>query len=128
MVGNNENAEPTEADPAITASKAPSKARQKAAPATPPAPSGKISGARAVVQEFFSTEFGAREIRVTRIAPLGHGLEGWVAEAEILVPNLELKTLGLPLTQEVLEREYYAVELDPDLSIRSYGPIGVDDN
>jgi hypothetical protein len=92
-------------------------------PAATPAvaPVGKISLARAAVQQFLSTELGAREIRITKIAPLDHGSEGWAAEAEILVPNLEVKMLGLPLTQEVLERERYTVELETDLSVRSYG-------
>ena len=48
-------------------------------------------------------------------------------EAEILVPNLEVKMLGLPLTQEVLEREHYALELEADLTVRSYGTAGPDD-
>src|ERR1019366_5669696 len=93
-------------------------------PAPIPAPLGKISAARAAVQQFLTTELGAREIRITKIVPLNHGAEGWSAEAEILVPNLELKMLGLPLTQEVLEREYYTVELETDLTVRSYGPLG----
>ena len=92
-----------------------------------PAPIGKISAARAAVQQFLSTELGAREIRITKIAPLEHGAEGWLAEAEILVPNLEIKTLGLPLTQEILERELYSVELEMDLTVRSYGHLDLDD-
>jgi hypothetical protein len=91
-----------------------------------PTPIGRIAAARAALHDFFSTELGAREIRVTKIAPLGHGSEGWLAEAEILVPNLEVKMLGLPLTQEVLECEHYVVELEPDLTIRSYGHLGQD--
>ena len=86
-------------------------------------PVGRISAARSAVREFLSTELGAREIRITKIAPLNHGSEGWEAEAEILVPNLEVKMLNLPLTQEVFEIEHYAVELAADLSIRSYGPL-----
>jgi hypothetical protein len=89
-----------------------------------PAPTGRISAARAAVQQFLATELGAREIRITKIAPLDHGSDGWVAEAEILVPNLEVKMLGLPLTQEVLECEHYAIELETDLTIRSYGHLG----
>lgn len=92
------------------------------------APIGKISAARAAVQQFLSTELGAREIRITKIAPLDHGAEGWSAEAEILVPNLEVKMLGLPLTQEVLEREYYSVELEMDLTVRSYEHLNLDDD
>ena len=88
-------------------------------------PVSKISAARAAVREFLASELGAREIRITKIAPLDHGSEGWSAEAEILVPNLEVKMLNLPLTQEVLELEQYTVELEADLSVRSYGQAGV---
>ena len=87
-------------------------------------PVSRISAARAAIREFFATELGAREIRITKIAPLDHGTDGWEAETEILVPNLKVKMLNLPLTQEVFEIEYYAVELDGDLSVRSYGPLG----
>ncbi len=97
------------------------------APKTKPAPAAplgsKLSGARAAVQQFLTTELGARELRITKIAPIRHGDGGWSAEAEILVPNLEVKMLGLPLTQEVLERETYTVELDEDLTVRAYGHI-----
>ena len=84
------------------------------------APIGRMSAARAAVRQFLSTELGAREVRITKLIPAGHGSEGWSAEAEILVPNLEVKMLGLPLTQEILEREHYALELDADLTVRSY--------
>ena len=97
----------------------------------PPAaarPTTRISAARAAVREFFSTELGAREIRITKIAPFNHGLGGWEVEAEILVPNLEVKMLNLPLTQEVFEIEHYAVELEADLSVRSYGPLGANED
>ncbi|WOJ88516.1 hypothetical protein RZS28_11850 [Methylocapsa polymorpha] len=97
-------------------------------PEVAPAPLGRISAARAAVQQFLATELGAREIRITKIAPLNHGSEGWSAEAEILVPNLEVKMLGLPLTQEVLELEHYIVELETDLTVRSYGHLGADND
>lgn len=92
-------------------------------PSTPEsasAPIGRMSAARAALRQFLSSELGAREVRITKLIPAGHGSEGWSAEAEILVPNLELKMLGLPLTQEILEREHYALELDADLAVRSY--------
>lgn len=104
------------------------------APPPPPTPSpapaaiGKVSAARAAVQQFLATELGAREIRITKIAPLDHGTEGWSAEAEVLVPNLEMKMLGLPLTQEVLEREQYSIELELDLTVRSYGHLAPGDD
>ncbi len=95
-----------------------------APPESRPHPISRVSAARAAVREFLSAEMGARETRITKIAPLNHGSDGWEAEAEILVPNLEVKMLNLPLTQEVFEIERYMVELETDLSVRSYGPIG----
>ncbi len=97
------------------------------APAAP-APIGKLSAARAAVHQFLSTELGAREVRITKIFPTNHGSEGWSAEAEILVPNLEVKMLGLPLTQEILEREHYALELEADLTVRSYEHVAPDED
>jgi hypothetical protein len=98
--------------------------RQKSkikAPPPPPTPAqGKLSAARAAIRQFLATELGAREIRITKIAPAEHGGEGWSAEAEILVPNLEIKTLGLELTHEILEQAHYLVELDTDFVVRSY--------
>ena len=100
----------------------------KPEPEAAPAPVGKVSAARAAVLQFLSTELGARETRITKIVPVDHGSPGWSAEAEILVPNLEVKMLGLPLTQEILERERYTVELETDLTVRSYGHVGADDD
>jgi hypothetical protein len=91
------------------------------------APIGRLSAARAAVLQFLSSELGAREVRIVKLIPAGHDSEGWLVEAEILVPNLEVKMLGLPLTQEILERERYALELDADLTVRSYAHPGPDD-
>jgi hypothetical protein len=88
------------------------------------APVGGLSAARAAVLKFLSTELGAREVRVTKLTPVDHGSAGWTAEAEILVPNLEMKMLGLPLTQEVLSQETYALELGEDLTVISYEHAG----
>jgi hypothetical protein len=86
----------------------------------PTAPSGKLSAVRIAVRQFLSTELDAREIRIIRLTPSDRESTGWFAEAEILVPNLEVRMLGLPLTQEVLEREHYVLEIEPDLTVRSY--------
>ena len=83
-------------------------------------PIGRLRAARAAIKDFLVDELGAREVRITKIVPHDHADTGWTAEAEILVPNLEVKMLGLPLTQEVLEREHYTVELDSDMTVRSY--------
>jgi hypothetical protein len=95
--------------------------------AAPPPPVGKLSAARAAVTMFLRVELGAREVRITKIAPIDHGADGWFAEAETLMPNLGVKMLGLPLTQEILEREYYSLELESDLTVRSYEHLGQDD-
>ncbi len=103
----------------------------KTPPLSPPelaaAPIGRLSAARAAALKFLSAELGARDVRITKLIPADHGSGTWVAEAEILVPNLEIKMLGLPLTQEILEREYYALELDADLAVISYAHAGPDD-
>jgi hypothetical protein len=78
------------------------------------------------VRIFLTSEFQARELRVTRLAALAGPDAGWEAEAEILVPDLAIKTLGLPLTQEVLERRRYAVQLDRSLAVMGYEPIDHD--
>jgi hypothetical protein len=78
------------------------------------------------VRTFLIDEFHAQEIRVTRIAPLQGVDGGWEAEAEILVPDLAIKTLGLPLTQEVLESRRYAVHLDQSLAVTGYEPLDYD--
>jgi hypothetical protein len=90
------------------------------------APIGRLSAARAAVLRFLCSELGAREVRIVKLIPAGHDTQGWLIEAEILVPNLEVKMLGLPLTQEILERERYALELDADLTVRSYERPGPD--
>jgi hypothetical protein len=78
------------------------------------------------VRTFLVSEFQAREVRVTKIAALPGVGAGWEAEAEILVPDLAIMTLGLTLTQEVLELRTYAVQLDQSLTITSYEPLDHD--
>jgi len=107
---------PTNGQPAMRAAKAAAVRRLQ----PEPAPQSKLGAARAAVLRFLKTELKARESRVTKIGPSNHGGDGWLAEAEIFVPNLDIKTLGLPLTQEVLEREHYVIELDADLTVISY--------
>ena len=103
-------------------------ARAPPSPGTAPAsaPIGGLSAARAAALKFLSSELGAREVRITKLISTDHGSRGWAAEAEILVPNLEVKMLGLPLTQEILEREHYALELDAELTVMSYEHAGSD--
>jgi len=87
---------------------------------------GKLSAARSAALAFLFAELGTREGRITKITPGCQGAGGWTAEAEVLVPNLEVKMLGLPLNQEVLEVERYALDLNDDLSITSYELLAAD--
>jgi len=89
---------------------------------------GKVSAASLAVQRFLAAELGARECRITKIAPVNDGWQGWSAEAEILVPNLDIKSLGLPLETEILEQERYLVELDLDLAVRSFEALTFNDS
>ncbi len=89
-------------------------------PVTKPATNGRLGAARAAVREFLRNEFKAREVRVTKIGPAAGDPQGWYVEAEILVPDLGIKTLGLPLTQEVLARELCALDLDGEMTVKSY--------
>lgn len=85
-----------------------------------PAPAGKLAAAREAVENFLLSQFQARALRIVKIAALPDGADGWYAEAEMLLPDLAIKTLGLPLTQEILEKEYCAVELDSSMTVNSY--------
>jgi hypothetical protein len=100
-------------------------------PEAPPPPRSRRSAARlsAVsdeVRNFLTQELQAQEVRLTRITPRPGGEAGWEAHAEILVPDLAIKTLGLPLTQQVLERRGYAVQLDPSLVVIGYESLDED--
>lgn len=83
-------------------------------------PSSGLLAAAVAVRHFLASELQARETRVTKIVAADAPDTGWEAEAEILVPDLAIKTLGLPLTQEVLERRRYAVQLDQEFAVRGY--------
>ena len=87
--------------------------------AKPPS-GGSLAKAREAVLDFLRNEFQTREIRITKITRSPDGAAGWSAEAEILVPNLSIKTLGLPLSQEVLEKQFCVVEIDSDMTVTSY--------
>jgi len=121
-------AQPAEAAP-VTVGRAtvaratqPPARRQRAA--TQPATASKLAisklrAAREAVQDFLVTEFQAREVRITKIGPSAGDPPGWYAEAEIMVPDFAIMSLGLPLSQEVLERELCAIELDDEMTVKS---------
>jgi len=80
----------------------------------------KLTAVDREVRAFMAAAMQAREVRVTRIAPAADGAAGWEVEADILVPDLAIKRLGLRLRQEVLEARRCSVHLDPALAVQSY--------
>ncbi len=82
-------------------------------------PVSKLRAAREAVQDFLINEFQARDVRITKIGPSTDDPQGWYAEAAILVPDLAIMTLGLPLSQEVFERELCAIDLDSAMTVKS---------
>jgi hypothetical protein len=86
---------------------------------TPPTVISKLHTAREAVRDFLVAEFQAREVRITKIGPSPGDPQGWYAEAEIMVPDFGIMTLGLPLSQEVLERELCAIDLDSEMTVKS---------
>jgi hypothetical protein len=105
----------------------PAPPRRTPPPSRPGAPGGGVRAAREAVRGFLLGECQAREVRITRLGPLAGSEGGWQAEAEILVPDLTIKMLGLPLTQEVLERQYCTIALDPLLGVTAYELVDPDD-
>lgn len=101
----------------IALSKEPSARRQRAV--TPPPAISKLHAAREAVQDFLINEFQARDVRITKIGPSPDDPQGWYAEAEILVRDLAIMTLGLPLSQEVFERQLCAIDLDSAMTVKS---------
>ena len=102
---------------AVVLSKKPPARSQRAVPA--PATTGKMRAAREAVQDFLVAEFQAREVRITKIGPSPDDPQGWYVEAEILVSDLGIMTLGLPLSQEVFKRELCAIDLDGEMTVKS---------
>lgn len=80
----------------------------------------KIQAVRDAAREFLIRTILARDVRVTRVLPGEDHLGIWRVEAEVLVPNMTVKSLGLPLTTEILERQHYALYLDADLDVTAY--------
>jgi hypothetical protein len=102
---------------AVVQSKKPPARPQRAV--TPPRFVSKLHAAREAVQDFLVAEFQAREVRITKIGPSTDDPQCWYVEAEILVSDLGIMTLGLPLSQEVFKRELCAVDLDGAMTVKS---------
>jgi|HubBroStandDraft_6_1064221.scaffolds.fasta_scaffold1660562_2 hypothetical protein len=81
---------------------------------------GRLGAVDRAARAFMEEAMGAREVMVTRIAPAGDGVQGWEVEADILVPDLAIKGLGLRLRQEVLEARRCTVRLDAAHAVQSY--------
>ncbi len=108
----------------------------KGAPPPPPQPRGRsartaaasgLVAASDAVRAFFVNELQAHEVRITKIGASSAADAVWEAEAEILVPDMAIMTLGLELTQEVLERQRYVVHLDRALAVTSYEQLDGDE-
>ncbi len=112
---------------ALSGKDRPRKGRPAKSDADRPPPNGELVAAREAVENFLYSQFQARALRIIKIAALPNGNVGWYAEAEMLVPDLAIKTLGLPLSQEILEREHCAVELDAALTVKSYEVLDLND-
>jgi hypothetical protein len=100
---------------AVVRSKKPPARRQRAG--TPPPNISKMHATREAVQDFLVAEFQAREVRITKIGPSPDDPPGWYVEAEILVSDLGVMTLGLPLSQEVFQRKLCALDLDGEMTV-----------
>ena len=100
----------------VLSKKPPARPRRAVTPSTF---TSKLHAAREAVQDFLVAEFQAREVRITKIGPSADDREGWYVEAEILVSDLGIMTLGLPLSQEVFKCELCAIDLDGEMSVKS---------
>jgi hypothetical protein len=83
-------------------------------------PSSELAAARKAAQEFLVDQLQARVVRITKLAPQPDGGAGWYGEAQMLVLDLGIRTPGLPLTREALEKEYCGVDFDAALAVISY--------
>lgn len=110
------SAEPLPIMAVVLSQKPPARRRRTA---IPPAHTSKLRAAREAVQDFLVAEFQARDVRITKIGPSAEDPAGWYIEAEIMVSDLGIMTLGLPLSQEVLKRQLCALDLDDQMAVKS---------
>lgn len=81
---------------------------------------GGIFAAGSAVKSFLAEEFDAREIRITRVEPPQAEHVNWEVEAQLLVPDLTVKALGIPVTQEVLKQGHCRLDLDPQFTVVAF--------
>ena len=77
-----------------------------------------IEDARLAVSRFLKTQPDVKHATITRLAAAGTGC--WEAEAEVYVPNAMIKTLGMELSRQVLDRRFYVLRLDSECKVVAY--------
>jgi len=80
-----------------------------------------IEDVRDAISNFLKKMVDAKEVSVTKLVLLDSKKVTWEAEADVYVPNLTIRALGLPVQQEVLDCQTYLLRLDKQLNIVAYG-------
>lgn len=80
-----------------------------------------IEDARNAVIAFLKNTLDVKQVNVTKLVVLDSEKGTWEAEAEVYVPNLTIKALGLRTQREVLDCQPYLLRLDSQLNIIAYG-------
>jgi hypothetical protein len=80
-----------------------------------------IEDVRGAVATFLKKMRDAKKVSVTKVALMDSEKGTWEAEAQVYVPNLTIRTLGLPVRKEVLDCQTYLLRLDKQLNIAAYG-------
>ncbi len=80
-----------------------------------------IEDVRDAISNFLKKMVDAKEVSVPKLVLLDSKKVTWEAEADVYVPNLTIRALGLPVQQEVLDCQTYLLRLDKQLNIVAYG-------
>ena len=80
-----------------------------------------IEDVRVVVGEFLKKQSGVRQVDVTKLVQIDLEKGSWEAEADVYVPNVTIRNLGLPVLKEVLDCQTYLLRLDGQLNVTAYG-------
>lgn len=81
-----------------------------------------IDDVRNAVCDFLKRQPDVKEARVTKLVQIDAEKGIWEAEAEVYVPNLTIRALGLPVQKEVLDCHDYLLRVDGQLNVVAYGP------
>jgi len=79
-----------------------------------------IEDAKLAVSRFLKTQPDVKHASVTKLTQAAAGKGLWQAEAEVYVPNAVIKTLGLRVRRQVLDRRLYVLRLDSELNVVAY--------